>query len=230
MYSSEFDDKMKFFFEKKRMWIAAIPMLIFVALIWIVFAIDNAFDLHFYKWGIYPLKTFGLPGVVFSPFIHSSLSHVFSNTLPLIVLIWCLWYFYSEIAFKSFLLLWFASGLLTWIIGRESWHVGASGIIFSLSFFLFFSGIFRKHIPLIAISLVVAFLYGSNVWNMFPVTMQVDPRLSWEAHLSGGISGLIIAIVFRRSGPQKPEIIWEEDDEDFLFEENYDESAEKIEE
>jgi membrane associated rhomboid family serine protease len=100
------------------------------------------------------------------------------------------------------------------LLGRESWHIGASGLIYALSFFLFFSGIFRKHIPLLAVSLLVAFLYGSMVWNMFPVAELVDSSVSWEGHLSGAISGLICAGIFKGYGPQKPEEDEEEDEEE----------------
>lgn len=178
--------------EIKRMRIALIPTVVFLSFLWLFLFLDITLDLQLYKLGVYPLKTEGLPGILFSPLIHSSVKHLFSNTIPLFVLMWCLFYFYSEIAYKTFLLLWLLSGLFTWIIGRESWHIGASGIVYSLSFFLFFSGLFRKHIPLIAISLVVAFLYGSNVWNMLPWSMYLDATVSWEGHLSGGISGLNI--------------------------------------
>ena len=205
--------------EIKRMRIALIPTIVFISFLWLLLFLDITLDLQFYKLGVYPLKTEGLPGILFSPLIHSSVKHLFSNTIPLFVLMWCLFYFYSEIAYKTFLLLWLLSGLFTWIIGRESWHIGASGIVYSLSFFLFFSGLFRKHIPLIAISLVVAFLYGSNVWNMLPWSMYLDATVSWEGHLSGGISGLIIAIIYRNHGPQKPVKEWideDEEEEDFF--------------
>ena len=205
--------------EIKRMRIALILTLVFLSFLWLFLFLDITLDLQLYKLGVYPLKTEGLPGILFSPLIHSSVKHLFSNTIPLFVLMWCLFYFYSEIAYKTFLLLWLLSGLFTWIIGRESWHIGASGIVYSLSFFLFFSGLFRKHIPLIAISLVVAFLYGSNVWNMLPWSMYLDATVSWEGHLSGGISGLIIAIIYRNHGPQKPVKEWideDEEEEDFF--------------
>ena len=205
--------------EIKRMRTALIPTVVFLSFLWLFLFLDITLDLQLYKLGVYPLKTEGLPGILFSPLIHSSVKHLFSNTIPLFVLMWCLFYFYSEIAYKTFLLLWLLSGLFTWIIGRESWHIGASGIVYSLSFFLFFSGLFRKHIPLIAISLVVAFLYGSNVWNMLPWSMYLDATVSWEGHLSGGISGLIIAIIYRNHGPQKPVKEWideDEEEEDFF--------------
>ncbi len=201
--------------EKKRMRLAFIPTIVFISILWLIFLLDHFLELNIYKLGVYPLKTYGLFGVVFSPLIHSSAKHLFSNTIPLIVLMWCLFYFYREIAFKTFFFLWLLSGFLTWIIGREAWHVGASGIIYSLSFFLFFSGILRKHIPLVAISLVVAFLYGSTVWNMTPWSMYLDTSVSWEGHLSGGVSGFIIAIIYRKHGPQKPKKVWIEDEYDF---------------
>lgn len=207
--------------EIKRMRIALIPTVVFLCFLWLFLFLDVTLDLQLYKLGVYPLKIEGLTGIFLSPLIHSSVKHLFSNTIPLFVLMWCLFYFYSEIAYKTFLLLWLLSGLFTWIIGRESWHIGASGIVYSLSFFLFFSGLFRKHIPLIAISLVVAFLYGSNVWNMLPWSMYLDARVSWEGHLSGGISGLIIAVIYRNHGPQKPVVEWVDDDEDDDEEENY---------
>lgn len=206
--------------EKKRMRIAFVPTIVLLCLLWLILLLDTSLQLHLYQYGVYPLKMRGLSGVLFSPFIHHSANHLLSNTLPLLVLMWCLYYFYSEIAHKTFLFLWLLSGLLTWIIGREAWHIGASGIIYSLSFFLFFSGLFRRHTPLIAISLVVAFLYGSTVWNMFPWSMHLNTSTSWEGHLSGGISGLIIAVIFYKHGPQKPLKVW-------IDEEGYEEEEEK---
>ena len=210
------DSRENFFsIEKKRMRIAFVPSVVLICLLWLIFIVDTSLNLQLYQFGVYPLASKGLPGILFSPFIHHSAKHLFSNTLPLLVLMWCLYYFYSEIAHKTFIILWLLSGLLTWIIGREAWHIGASGVIYSLSFFLFFSGIFRKYIPLIAISLVVAFLYGSTVWNMFPWSMYMDADTSWEGHLSGGISGLIVAMIFYKHGPQKPVMEWAEDDDDW---------------
>jgi membrane associated rhomboid family serine protease len=97
--------------------------------------------------------------------------------------------------------------------------VGASGLVFAILFFLFFSGLFRNHIPLVAVSMIVAFIYGSTVWSIFPVTELVDPSISWEGHLSGAISGLLLAIVFRKQGPQKPPVVWDDETDDETDEE-----------
>lgn len=202
--------------EKKRVKLALIPSILFVVLIWLVFVIDHTavFGSGLSNLGIYPGIFKSLPGIFFSPFLHSSFSHLWSNTLPLLILIWMLFYFYRNIAFQAFIYLWMLSGIFTWIIGRSSYHIGASGLVFALLFFIFLSGVLRRYIPLIAVSLVVTFIYGSTIWSIFPIAELVDVSISWEGHLSGAISGLIIAVIFRNQGPQRPENIWIEEDED----------------
>lgn len=201
------------------MWLALLPSLVFVSLVWLTFLVDNAGLLgSFSQWGIRPGTVSGLKGIIFSPFIHSSFNHLLSNTLPLLILIWFLFYFYNKIALSVFLLLWLLSGVTTWLIGRGSVHVGASGLVFAILFFLFFSGLFRKYIPLVAVSMIVAFIYGSTVWSIFPVTELVDPSISWEGHLSGAISGLLLAIIFRKQGPQKPSVVWDDETDEEVAE------------
>ena len=202
------------FFEKKRAWLAFLPSFVWVSLTWVAFAVDQTGVLggSLLQWGIMPRELSGLKGILFSPFIHSSLSHVWSNTLPLLILTWFLFYFYSKIAFRAFLYMWLMSGLLTWGIGRGVYHVGTSGLVFALLFFLFFSGLLRKYIPLVAVSLVVAFIYGSTIWSIFPFAEWIDATISWEGHLSGAISGFLLAIIYREQGPQKPLPFWEEEE------------------
>lgn len=221
------DHSTRYIIEKKRAWLAFIPAIAFVILVWLAFIVDHAglFAWDFSRLGVMPGVVDGLIGIIFSPFIHTSFSHLLSNTLPLLILIWFLFYFYSKIAFGAFASLWIASGFLTWVIGRGAYHVGASGLVFALLFFLFFSGIFRRYIPLIAVSLVVAFIYGSTVWSIFPITEMVDASISWEGHLSGAISGLLFAFLFRKEGPQKPVPPWDEGDMDEDMDEDVDEDV-----
>jgi membrane associated rhomboid family serine protease len=190
--------------ETKRIIYALLFPCFFVLILWLIFFLEQGLEADWRHWGIYPRSTQGLRGIFTEIFIHSDTKHLFSNSIPLIVLGWCLFYFYNEIGFGVLPVLWLLSGLITWCIGRENWHIGASGLVYALSFFLFFSGIFRRYTPLLAISLLVVFLYGSTLWNMFPIAEIVDPNVSWEGHLSGAVSGLICAIIFRKYGPQKP--------------------------
>jgi membrane associated rhomboid family serine protease len=214
-------------FEKKRMWLALLPAMLIVAIIWLSFMITHAgvSDWNYSSLGIKPGDVSGLKGIIFSPFLHTSFSHLWSNTLSLLILIWLLFYFYSRIAFSTLLYLWVLSGAVTWVIGRDSYHVGASGLVFAILFFLFFSGLFRKYIPLVAVSMIVAFIYGGTVWSIFPITEMVDASISWEGHLSGAISGLLLAVIFRKQGPQKPVETWEEENDTDIYVFTEDEST-----
>ena len=114
-----------------------------IFLIGLIYYIEVKFNLSFNKYGIYP-KTFqGLRGVLFSPFVHGDFKHLFNNSIPLGVLLGCMYYFYQKIASK--VLIWgiILSGLITWLIGRPSYHIGASGVVYLLVSFIFFSGVFE---------------------------------------------------------------------------------------
>ncbi len=203
----------QFNFRKK---VILIPILA-VCIIWLVYYIEIKFGCNFNKYGIYPKTLKGLRGILWSPFIHSNTSHLFNNSVPLAVLLGSLFYFYNKIAVKILVIGIFVSGLLTWLIARNSYHIGASGVVYLLVSFIFFSGIFRKYYRLVALSLVVVFLYGSMIWYIFPV----EDRISWEGHLSGFFTGLVLAYLYRKKGP-KPEIFEYSKNEAFeqLFDEN----------
>jgi membrane associated rhomboid family serine protease len=197
-------------FYKRKLLLSSIIPGIFVFLMWIVKIVEVLFDLDFSRFGIYPLSARGLPGILFSPFIHASFSHLFSNTFPLFFLSLALFYFYSEVALRVFGWTYFLTGLLVWFGGREAWHIGASGIVYGLASFLFFSGIIRRYYRLIALSLLIVFLYGSMIWGLFP---GVYKNVSWESHMLGFFSGVVLAVRFRKQGPQRPVYDWMEEEE-----------------
>ena len=198
--------------------VVVIP-IIAIMLIWVIYFIEITFGFNFNKYGVYPKSFFGLRGVIFSPFIHSDTRHLMNNSVPLFVMLGCLYYFYQKIANKVLIMGLILTGLLTWILGRPSYHIGASGVVYLLVSFIFFSGIFRKYYRLIALSLVVVFLYGSMVWYIFPT----EGRISWEGHLSGFIVGFVFAFTFRKQGPQPEKFIFTKNEEfENLFDENGD--------
>jgi membrane associated rhomboid family serine protease len=182
---------------------------------WLIFWFEIKFELNFNEYGVYPRTIEGLRGVVLSPFIHSSLKHLFNNTVPLLLLSAATLYFYRKIGLKVIILGLIASGLLTWLIGRPSYHIGASGLVYVLATFLFFKGIFSKYYRLVAVSLGVVFLYGSFIWGLFPIKEQ----MSWEGHLSGFIVGFIAALVYKTDELYKTKYNWEQEE----YEEEQDE-------
>ncbi len=190
--------------ESKRILYALFVPLVLIIILWIIHIFQWESHANWSSLGIFPRAGQGLTGILTGPLIHANFKHLFSNTVPLLILGWCLFYFYKDLSYLVFPIIWLGTGFITWCIGRESWHIGASGLVYGMSFFLFFSGIFRKYIPLMAISLLVAFLYGSLVFNMLPVSELADYNISWEGHLSGGITGLLTAVIYRNKGPQKP--------------------------
>lgn len=187
--------------------------LLIVGLIWLVKLAEWTFSLDLYYLGVYPLKWEGLIGVITAPLIHADAAHAAANSIPLFVSTAVIFYFYRELAWQVYLLIWIITGIWVWSFARESWHIGASGVLYGYISFLFFSGIFRRHVRLMAISLLMVFLYGGLFWGIFPDFFP-HMNISWESHLMGGIAGLVIAFFFRKSGVQREEHKWEEEDDD----------------
>jgi membrane associated rhomboid family serine protease len=196
-------------FYRKKFFLSLIIPGTFVFLMWLIKIIEILFGIDLSGLGIYPLSVKGLPGIIFSPFIHADFTHLFNNSLPLLLLSVALFYFYSEIALKVFTWTYFLTGILVWLGGRAAWHIGASGLVYGLTSFLFFSGIIRRYFRLIALSLLVVFLYGEMVWGIFP---GIYENISWESHMLGFFSGIVLAVWYRKEGPQKPVYEWMQDD------------------
>ena len=165
----------------------------------VVELIEHNYAIRLAKYGIYPRALEGLKGVLFSPFIHSDWKHLINNAFPFFVLTATLGFFYKGIAKEVFFWSWIMSGLWLWAIGRPNFHIGASGLIYALASFLFFSGFIRKHTKLMSISMFVVFLYGGMVWGIFPMKKHI----SWEGHLAGALAGLILAYWFKDKGPSR---------------------------
>lgn len=167
--------------------------LYFVLLLWAVFWVEIKYrDLT--EWGILPRTLTGLRGIVFSPFLHGDINHIYNNSFPLAILIAALRYFYRRQALSVIVWGIVVSGFLTWLIARgNSYHIGASSLIYVLVSFIFFKGVQTGYYRLVALSLTVVVLYGGMIWYVFP---DVEQGISWEGHLSGFITGLIFSFLY----------------------------------
>ena len=112
-------------------WILAVP-LYFVLSLWLIYWFEVRNGYNFNSYGIYPRSFSGLKGIVLSPFIHGDIKHLYHNSAPLFVLLFSLLYFYRSIAWKVFIYGTLCAGLMTWIIARKSYHIGASGIVYGM--------------------------------------------------------------------------------------------------
>lgn len=209
--------------EKKQFYLSLVFPVLFLFLIWFVKFIEFGLDTDFAHLGIYPLEWKGLIGIITAPFIHADINHLFDNSIPVFFLSLALFYFYREVSYQVFFIAWISTGILVWLVGRDAYHIGASGLIYSLAAFLLVSGILKNNRNLLAISMLVIFLYGSMVWGLLPY----DYKISWESHLMGAITGVVLAIIYRHEGPEPDINIIPED---FDEEEDVDEEDNELEE
>lgn len=196
--------------------------IVMLALMWIFFLLQNLGFFGGCYGAIIPLMPEGLSGIIFAPLLHGNLDHIIGNSMPIAILLFLLFEFYPKIAFKIFLIGWIASGLLVWMLppvdiftGQWNYNciIGASGLVYMLAFFIFFSGVLRWNMKLLTVSLVVALYYGSLIWGIFPEeffsNLEQPSKISWQSHLAGSITGVILALIFRKSGEKKNKFIWE---------------------
>jgi len=183
-----------------------IPTL-FLVLIVIIELVEYLSNSNFVQFGILPRETLGLVGIFTAPLLHSNVQHLFSNAVPLLVLGTSIYYFYPESSKKAIPIIYLSTNILVWLFARDSYHIGASGVVYGLASFLFFSGIIKKDKRAITLTLLTSFLYGGLVLGLFPTKEGV----SWESHLFGFLTGLVLAILYRKKDPFK-KYDWEEDE------------------
>lgn len=189
----------------KRLFISMFFPGVLLLAIWLIFLADITMDLDLVFMGLYPRKLSGLQGIILSPLIHGGIRHIVANSFPLFILSSLLFYFYREVALKIILISWITVGSIVWLWARPSYHVGASGLIYSLAGFLMLSGLIRRHLGLIAVSLVVILQYGSMIWGVFPI----EDHVSWESHLTGLATGLGLAWFYRKKGAKGSRLFWQ---------------------
>jgi membrane associated rhomboid family serine protease len=162
-----------------------------VFLMWAAFYVEIFYGWRLSHLGIVPWSLMGLIGIFTGPMLHGSLDHLVSNTVPLLFLGTVLFFFYEKIGNTVFFRSYFWTNILVWLFGRQySNHIGASGVVYGLAFFLIFFGIFRRDFVSMLISIVVIMLYGGVIYGVLPT----DPRVSWESHFAGALVGIYTAV------------------------------------
>lgn len=182
--------------------------LLLLSVMWVMFWAERVSGYNLVELGVRPQTLSSWPGLFFMPLLHApnDSAHIINNSFPTLILLAALIYYYREIALRVFVISWLFTGLGVWVLAKGSAvHIGMSGVIYALFGFLFISGFFRAYRPLQVISLFVVLLYGSMVWGIFPQKAAV----SWEGHLSGLFIGVLLAILYRKKGPQRPKYQYE---------------------
>ncbi len=169
--------------------------LLLLAIMWAVFIFDSLLPgITFNQFGIIPRNSRGLAGIVVSPFLHSGLHHIVSNTVPLLVLpAFVRLSLGSREIFFVLISGILGSGLGTWLFSSGGIVIGASGLVFSLIGFLLAHAYFSPSLRSWTIALLSLFLYGGTLLSLFVFL----PHISWAAHFWGLISGIATALFLR---------------------------------
>jgi len=164
-----------------------------VSLMWLVKIIEVFRDHKYTVWGIFPRDIDGLPGIITAPFIHSDWQHLMSNSIPMLALMSMVMVFYKRVAIPSVIIITILTGFMVWMFARESYHVGASGVVYGLVAFLAWTGIFRRNLKSIILALVILVAFGGYFHGIVPN----KEGTSWESHLFGGLVGIFTAFLFK---------------------------------
>lgn len=184
----------------------------FVALVWFIQLLNWGLDLGLERFGVRPRLVAGLLGILLAPLLHGSFSHLFANSLPLLVLVTVMLHLYPNSALKVIPAVYLGSGIAVWIFARASVHIGASGLVYGMVSYIFVAGLIRRDTRAIAASLLVSFLYGALVWGVLPIA----PGVSWETHLAAALIGLGLAIALRNLDiPPRKRYSWEDEEDEY---------------
>lgn len=181
----------------------------FLALLWLIHLMNWAMDLDPAPFGVRPRQLAGVIGILFAPLVHGGFDHLMANTPPLLVLGAAMLFLYPRSALRVLPAVYLGPGIAVWLFGRESVHLGASGLVYGLVSYIFAAGLLRRDRRAIAASLVVCFMYGSLAWGVFPTPFAV----SWETHLAAALIGVVWALALRRLDvPPRKRYVWEGDE------------------
>jgi membrane associated rhomboid family serine protease len=149
------------------------------------------------RFGIESRDPDGLTGVAASPFLHADFAHLMANTVPFLVL-------GSIVALRNPQRFWLITATITVVGGLGVWllgpanaiTIGASGVVFGFLTYLIAAGVLTRHWLDVVIALGVLFVYGGILIGALP--FGVTGGVSWLAHLTGALAGVLAAFLFAR--------------------------------
>ena len=200
--------------ERNKLIRATYIPLIMLFIMFVVMWIQWYFGFRLYYLGVHPLQADGFIGIITSVFVHGDWGHLMGNSLPFFLFTTALFYYYPQVSKRVFFGMWITSGLYLWLFARgESWHIGASGLVYALALFHLVSAALQREIRLVSFSMLIIFLYGSMIWGFFPEFFP-EERISWQAHLTGAIVGAVFAFFFNHYAPKGKQYFEDEDDDE----------------
>ena len=195
---------------KKNFMLAIKITLGFLAVMWSVFLFEQLLQIDLSRFGLRPREGIGLLGLITTPLLHGNFSHIGSNSAPLFIGGVAMLFLYPNASLRALPMLYIGSAALAWTFARPSLHIGASGLVYGILAFVFVSGLIRRDLRSVGVSLMIWFLYGSMIWGVLPAGRS----MSWELHASGLMIGVLLALVYRHwDRPPMKRYDWEDEPE-----------------
>jgi membrane associated rhomboid family serine protease len=175
------------------------PVLTLVAIIWIVEIVNFLLGHSLTTYGVLPRSSNGLIGIFLSPFIHAGFWHAVSNTVPLLILGGLTLAADKARFLMTTVAIILLSGTLVWLFARNSYHVGASGLVFGYFGALITQAIIERSLKSIVLAMITITLYGGLLWGILPLRSYI----SFEGHFFGLIAGIVYIWIISKSSKMK---------------------------
>jgi membrane associated rhomboid family serine protease len=163
-----------------------------IALLLVITIINKLLGYRLNFLGIHPRKLYGLPGILFAPFLHADFNHLFFNSVPLFVLSSLVllngYVFFLQVTAVITLI----SGLVIWLVGRKAIYIGASNLIMGYFGFLVANAYYQKSAVALILGVLCIYYFGGLFLAIFPK----EKGVSWEGHLIGFLSGILFAYFY----------------------------------
>lgn len=143
--------------------------------------------------GIYPRHLFGTQGIIFSPILHANIAHILVNSLFFLILAGMVIVHGKTIFTISSISIILISGTITWCIGRQAIHIGASGLIMGYWGYLIVLAYYQPDILTIISVIIGGYHFGSSFMEGL---LPTSSTTSWEGHVSGLIAGGVTAYFY----------------------------------
>ncbi|HJQ46932.1 MAG TPA: rhomboid family intramembrane serine protease [Amycolatopsis sp.] len=179
---------------------AAIVVLAFTALLYLVELIDVLASHRLDGDGIVPRTLSGLDGIAWAPVLHAGWAHLLGNTVPVLVFGFLAMATGLARWFLVTALIWVTSGVGVWLTGAPGTvTIGASGLAFGWLAYLLVRGLFNRSFGQLAVAGVLLLIWGGTLWGLLPG----NPGISWQAHLFGALGGILAAWLAARADRAK---------------------------
>jgi hypothetical protein len=181
-----------------------IGLAAFVAVLWAMQGLNwvTGYQLN-YAFGLIPRQVSGLDGIVAMPLLHGSLSHLMSNTPPLLLMGALLAATATRALVAVNAVIVILGGALVWVFGGFAVHIGASGLVFGWFGFLCARGLVDRS----PITLGAALVVGAVGHRQPLVAQPIEPRHQRQKVLRIGMLGSANSVSVSATSTSTPSFI-----------------------